>query len=130
MRLRIDQIADSLGLKDIKLAIEHGAPSKLSGQGLPGSGYRQRRYHTAWHQVPAVGGDLDGVLPGKRIRRRVNRDERAVELFLAVEYIAKVRSSRLERPGPQMFRGDRKCVHTAQPDQRCRAAPRRCSERN
>ena len=88
VRVGVDQITDSFGLKDIQLAVEHCAASKLARGGLPGARQDEGSYNSTRHQVTAVRREFYRVLTGERVGRRKKCNERPIQLLLTIEHVA------------------------------------------
>ena len=67
-RLRIDQVADGLGLGEIDAAVEEGAHGELAGLGEARSASQRHLHHVPQDDGRAVTGDLDYVVGGVRVR--------------------------------------------------------------
>jgi hypothetical protein len=70
-RAGVDQIGHRLRLLQIHLAVQEGALAEFAGPRRPASELERAPHQQIEHEDPAMGKELQDVLAGERLRRRV-----------------------------------------------------------
>ena len=78
-RLRLDQVAHRLGLRQVDTAVQEGAHGELAGLGQPGATGQSELDHPPQHYRRAVAGNLDYIVGGVGMRLGEVGDDHLVE---------------------------------------------------
>jgi hypothetical protein len=71
----VNEVTNRLGLNQIELAVQEGAPGELAWSSLSSSAAKQNTNEGLGHHMPSVGRELYGIFAGERMRRRERHND-------------------------------------------------------